>query len=113
MHLGDFLCASLDQYNIPGLRGRWKVLRLVNVICKIWSFSRQNVANFSTFVAKFQYFCGKIRQNLWFQMAIFHDARSTFKEKWSTEFLWAANLEFYGSVNIGNRRLSGLFIAQE
>ena len=53
MHLCDFLFASLDQCNIPGLRERKKVLRLVNLNRKIWQFLRQNVANFPIFVAKF------------------------------------------------------------
>ena len=38
MPLGDILCASLDQCNIPGLRERKKDFRLVNLICKIWQF---------------------------------------------------------------------------
>ena len=52
MHLSDFLCASLDQSNIPGLRERKKVLQLVNFICKIWQFLQQNEANFSNFCDK-------------------------------------------------------------
>ena len=53
MPLSDFLCASLDQCNIPGLRERKQILRLVNLICKIWKFLRQNVANFSFFLIFF------------------------------------------------------------
>ena len=74
MHLSDFVCASLGQCYIPGLREQKKIIRLFNLICKI-CFFWQNVANFSIFVAKFGDFCGKIWQNLGFQMAIFHDAR--------------------------------------
>ena len=72
MHLNDFLCALL-----------------INVIFrasgndKKFSNNTLNLQNLSIFMAtcgKFFYFCGKIFiflwQNLGFQMAIFHDARS-------------------------------------
>ena len=54
MHLTDFLCASLGQCYIPGLREQKKKLfeyslNLQNVVIFLW----QNVANFSIFVAKF------------------------------------------------------------
>ena len=63
MHLSDFLCASLDQCNIPSLLERKKSY-------PISKLNFQNLANFTTkrgkfffffFVAKFSYyFCGKI-----------------------------------------------------
>ena len=54
MPLGDFLCASLDQCNIPGLRERKKDFRLVNFICKIWQFyGNMILANLSICMANF------------------------------------------------------------
>ena len=74
MHLSNFLCASLGHCYIPGLREHKKVIRLFNLFANFGNFFWQNVANFSIFVAKCGDFCGKIWQNLGFQMAIFHDA---------------------------------------
>ena len=60
MHLSDFLCASLEQCNIVGLRERKKVLQLVNLICKTWQFCGKMLQislclwqTFHIFVAKF------------------------------------------------------------
>ena len=52
-----------------------KKLWLVILICQIWEFLSQNVANFSIFGKKIFIF---LWQNLGFQMVIFHDARLLF-----------------------------------
>ena len=86
-----FLCASLDQCNIPGLREQKKVLLLVNLICKIWQFLRQNVANLSIF-------CDKIWQNLGFQMAISLNASVTGLKP--AQFSVPQSIRTVGSKNI-------------
>ena len=80
MHLNDFLCAFLINviFRASGSDKKFSnnTLNLQNLsifmaTCGKFLFLWQNV---SIFVAKFSYFCGKIWQNLGFQMAIFHDA---------------------------------------
>ena len=63
---------SIIYSGSPGTKQ--KVIRLFNLICKIWQFFGKIWQIFLFFVAKFGDICGKIWQNLGFQMAIFHDA---------------------------------------
>ena len=70
MYLSEFLCASFDQCNIPGLRTRKK--------SPIDKLNLQTLAIFAAKCGKFFNFFvkifGKTWQNLGFQMSIFRDA---------------------------------------
>ena len=57
MHLSDFLCASLDECSIPGLREQKKSDAI----------SKLNLQNLAIFMAK----CGKFGNFLWQNLAIF------------------------------------------
>ena len=59
-----------DQFNSPG--SRYEKSSLISTL------NLQNLSIFMAKCGKFFYFCGKIWQNLGFQMAIFHDARLTY-----------------------------------
>ena len=76
MHLSDFLCASLDQCHIPGLRKRKKISSIIK---------RQNVANFLNF-------CGKIWDFKW-QFSAMQGLSPGFKTLSATGFYFYRSLE--------------------
>ena len=92
------MCASLDRFNILGLRDQNKLWK-ENLIWKIWQFLWQNVA-------KLAIFYGKICQFLWQNLAKFRISNGNFLrcqisidiEKWmllltfSVQYRWRCNL---------------------
>ena len=72
MHLSDFLCASLEQCNILGLRELKKGSLISKLYLQNLAILRQNVTNFSMFVANFIF--------LWQNLAKFGLSNGNFRD---------------------------------